>query len=435
MKFLSIKRFFSSDYGTTALKKLCVIVFGFASAGLIARYLGPAGRAEYALIANWAAILTVIFNFGISSSYQNSRRVTGLKILPNFVIYSIFLFFALASISSALLFFNAQLAFFVGLLSSVMVLRLHLQTYHMIESLHGDARAVFFGNIFNILCILGITIFFPSLLVWAISALILKELIIALLSLRGICNSLVKSVPHPRQVSAVLYHAFASARAVSKNRITSSLPFFFLTILIVVNYKVDVIFLDALYIDARSIGIFSIGVVMAEYLWVVSDVFKDVQISRTSKGSRSQGVASAMRTALVATLIIYAGFILLGKPFVVVVFGVDYEDSYKIAVFMLLANIFMIPCKILGAYLISNNCIKGYLVAMLVAVATNASLNLLLIPVMGVQGAILASVISYAIPGIAVIRIFALQTGLGVRKVIFPQKGDFYAIKALIERI
>ncbi len=432
--FKRVKQLSATDYGATAIKKVAVVVFGFASAALIARFLGPAGRGEYALIVNWAAILTVVLNFGISSSYQNARRAAGPEIINIFVAYSLVLFLALLVLSPVLLIFGSKTAFLIGVLSSVMVLRMQLQAYHMIETLQGDARVVVFAHLSNFLMLMVAIIFLPSLFLFAVIVLIGKELIVSLLCLNGLARLETKRASGASFKREFLKQIVASFSRIGTIRAISSWPFLLLTILIMVNYKVDVIFLDAFGIDASLIGIFSIGVIVAEYLWIMSDLFKDVQISRTSKGSTADGVAKAVRMAVAATIVVYLGFIVAGKPLVEMIFGRDFQESYHIAIMMLVANFFIIPCKIIGAYLISMNRTNAYLLSMATAVGVNVALNLLLIPQMGVYGAIIASVISYFLPGITVVWYFMSQTGIRAQKIFVLERNDVRTMMALITK-
>ena len=424
----------SSDYGATALKKVAVMVFGFGSAALIARFLGPAGRGEYALIINWAAILTVVLNFGISSSYQSARRAAGPEIIVGYVVYSFILFLCLLALSPFLLYFGSQTIFFVGILSSAMVLRMQLQAYHMIESLQGDAMVVMFAQLFNFSLLMAAIIFLPSMLTLVVIVLIGKELTVSLLCLKGLANLEEERASSGRSKVAFIKKVGASFPSIRTVRPIGSWPFLLLTILIMVNYKIDVIFLDALHVDATLIGVFSIGVVVAEYLWIVSDLFKDVQISRTSKGSTADGVAKAIRMAIAATLIVYLSFILVGKPLVEMVFGSDFIDSYNIAIMMLVANFFIIPCKIIGAYLISTNRATVYLLSMAAAVVVNVGLNLLLIPHMGVYGAVVASIISYSLPGVTVVWFFMSMEGKSARDIFFVGIDDVRTVVSLINQ-
>lgn len=429
-----IRRLLTSDYGATAVKKAIVIFVGLASSALVARFLGPAGRGDYALVANWAAILTVAFNLGISSSYQSARRSEGPEIVTVYVAYSLTLFAILSTLSFLVLIFGHQTAFAIGLLSSITVLRLQLQSYHMIESLQGDARVVLYGHLFNLLCVIAVSLFCPALLVWAIAALVLKESFISVASFRGLSKTYAELMAPTRPKASFAGDLAGSFGRIRTINFSSSLPVFLMTILIVANYKIDVIFLDALHVDATLIGVFSVGVIVAEYLWIVSDIFKDVQISRTSKGSQPEGVAAAMRMAIAATVVVYAAFAICGKPFVMFVFGAEYSDSYNYSLLMLVGNLFMVPCKIIGAYLISTSRTSAYLAAMFAAVFCNVVLNLLLIPEFGVYGAIVASVVSYSLPGLVVIRVFLKMTNFPLRNVLLPQADDLTAIRGMVSR-
>ncbi|MBZ0098517.1 MAG: hypothetical protein K8F30_05510, partial [Taibaiella sp.] len=365
-----IRRTIESEYGATAAKKVAVLSFGVIGAILVARFLGTELRGQYAVILNWVAILSIFMNFGVNSSYQNGRLEGGTRAAPIYVAYSIALWIGLGVVVLFSARFVSDTWVMIGALVCVSVLRLHLQTYHMIESLVGDAKVVVCGHVIYVAILISIYLFLPSMLVLAVLALLTKELCVAVLSLVGLSKALQQS-----DGGGEHHHFFRdlaiSLRHFSTIRLKAPLPFFFLSVLIVVNYKIDVLFLDGFGVESALIGVFSMGVVISEYLWVFSDVFKDVQVSRTARGGKDVSVAVAARLAIFVTLLVYLTFLLAGAPFVIFALGDEFAGSFEIACLMLIANIFMIPCKILGAYFISIGKITGYIASMTAAVLVN----------------------------------------------------------------
>jgi len=422
----------SSDYIFTLAKKLFIVLSGTAASALIARYLGPEMRAEYAFILNAAAILVVLLNFGLSNYYQSLRREEGPGACAAFVA---------ASIKLAVLLLLTVLLL-TGLLdvthSAILIvacfslLRMQLQAVSLVENIRGAAISTMIGSSIEVLAIALLWLLAEPAVAWVLWSFIAKELAITALSFRAIARA-------PDQ--AVMDGAFSLAnllrqRAVSVIRaaVARSGSLFLLTLAIVLLYKVDVLILAALGVDPGQIGIFVIGVLVAEYLWIFSDIFKDVQTSRTARGEAAHGVAAAHRSALFLTMIFYLLFLLLGRFAIDLVFGREFSDSYRIAVFMLMANVFMIPAKILGAYLISTYDLRGYLAGMLAAVALNTGLNFLLVPVWGIDGALAANILSYSVGGAAVTLVFMSRTGIGLGELLLVTRQDIAAVMARIMR-
>lgn len=416
------------DYRVTALKKACVIGSGLVSAAILARYLGVEIRADYAVIMNAAAILIVVLNFGVSNAYQGARRSQGPLVARAFITYSLILFCALVML--VLLFAgilgNQNLAIFT--VAAVSLVRMQLLSYNLVESIKGAAVASILGSLVELFVVVLLWLYLPSSLFLGLATILAKDAIIAIISLFAIRSSYLASSPKKERALSFLKGGLKDLPVQTKASLFQSFPLFLLTVLIVVNYKVDVLFLDGLNVDTTSIGVFVIGVLVSEYLWIFADVFKDVQISRTARGGTDQDVARASRAAVAITLIVYFVFLLFGKWSIITFFGEEFARSYRIAAFMLLANIWMIPCKVLGAYFISQNKPGLYLAGMLAAVALNCVLNFALIPLFETSGAIAASIFSYFVGGAVITFAFTHQTGIPMRATLVIQKADLKGV-------
>jgi len=417
-----------SDYKITVIKKLSVIVTGLLSASLLARYLGPELRADYAIIANAAAILVLVVNFGVSNSYQPARRQNGYQVAGVYSLYAILLFCTV--FIAALLFagtFDEELTL-VLVVTSFSLLRLQLQSYSLVENIRGAAYASIFGSIGEFLIILLLWVFFPAMLFLALLAILVKDVIIAAFSLHVIYSAYhVQSEAESNSVGF-----FKRAKTLlfkrSAGLFYKSLPIFILTVLIGVNYKIDILFLNEFEVEKKLIGMFSIGVLVAEYLWVFSDIFKDVQISRTARGGQAKDVAFANRAAIAVTLVAYIFFLLFGEMAITIFFGSEYVESFNVAALMLVANIFMIPCKVIGAYYISLNRIYIYMKIMLLVVIVNITLNIILIPIYGIYASIGSSIVSYFLAGALISYDFVRFTEVSLKDTLIIQKSELESI-------
>lgn len=414
----------TSDYTITAVKKLFLIASGVAVTALLARYLGPELRAEYAVIVNASAITVVLLNFGVSNAYQSARRQHGFQVVQAFVAHSLLLFGALCVLALLGLGFLDSTPAAIVLVASLSLLRMQVQSYSLIESIRGSAYVSIVGGAVELLTIATLWLFFPTNLFLVLVALLAKESTIATLSIMLIASTYRSSRTDMGSPGRLFDRAWADVAARRNVSLFRSFPLFALTVLIVANYRIDVLFLDLLGVDKSQIGIFAVGVGVSEHLWIISDIFKDVQISRTARGSAADDVAAANRAAVALTAVAYLLFLALGKIAIVMFFGADFADSFQVAALMLIANIFMIPCKILGTFYISLDRINVYLAGMAAAVALNVTLNLVLIPRFGLNGAIVASILSYFVAGVVLIADFVRHTGVSLVDVILIRRRD-----------
>lgn len=424
-----------SEYGITAIKKAAVVLFGFFSVVILARYLGPELRAEYAVIMNWVGIGAVGLDLGVSSAYQGARRSGGLAALLPFIIYSVTLFVAIMGGAFLAYGFFSGIWGTVALLTAIQVLRLHLQTYHLVENLRADSLIVIVTSLLYSIGLAALLLGAPVVLSYAIGALFLKEAFTSAASLVGLVKRYRAHLREEGEQVAPLAELKIALAGASPKRWFRTMPYFLLTVVIAINYKVGLLILEHLGADMVLLGIFAVGIMFADYLFVFSDVFKDVQISRTARGGSAEGVAVANRSAVAITLAAQGAFVLLGYPFVLLVLGSEFRGSYAFTVLMLAANIFMIPCKILGSYLISVSRVGGYLLAMTAAVVINISLNFLLFDYLGVYAAIVASIAAFATVGVAVTFIFCQVSGMGLWEVTMLKREDIEFLKATLGRL
>lgn len=421
-----------NDYFVIAAKKFFVIFSGLVAASLLARYLGPVLRAEYAVVANYAAIGCVVLNYGVSNAYQASRRNGGEDIARAYIVYSVFFFLLIFSLALVGGFFFEDKKVVALAVTAVALLRMQLQSFSLVENIKGSALASVWGSVAELIFLGGLLAFFPAYLIFGLLSLILKDLVISVGSFIAMRGSFFLTVGGKAQ----WFRSWSSgAQDLFRNGFFSiyrSGRFFFLTVLIAVNYKINIIALDFYGVDKAVLGVFAVGVLVSEYLWIFSDIFKDVQTSRTARGGAVEGVARATRSAIFVTLVAYAAFLLVGPRLIPVFFGKEFEGSFEFALIMLVANLFMVPCKVIGTYYISIGRVSVYLYGMASSVVLNLIVCFFAIPVLGVYGALLGSIVSYFLAGLVVVLDFKKNTGVRVVEILVVR---FAEIKALWSRL
>ncbi|WP_257550920.1 lipopolysaccharide biosynthesis protein [Sphingopyxis sp. DBS4] len=422
----------SSDYTATIAKKMFVVFSGTAASALVARFLGPEMRAEYAFIQNSAAILVVVLNFGLSNYYQSLRRQQGPGACAGFVAVSIKMAALLMLAALLLTGVLNPVHHMILIVACCSLLRLQFQAVSLVENIQGASIATMLGSLAEVLAMVLVWFWAPHAVGWVVCAFISKEFVNTALSLRAIVRG-------PDQVSTGSLFSIKSLVSqksfpVVRSAMMRSIPLFFLIVSTTTLYKVDVLIQSELNVNARDIGIYVVGVLVAEYLWIFSDIFKDVQTSRTARGEDARGVASAHRMALFLTIIIYILFLCFGKFAINLVFGSSFSESYEISLLMLIANIFMIPSKVIGSYLISIYNVKKYVSIMVFSLILNVILNFIFIPHWGVYGSLMANILSYSVAGIGVILIFYVHTNIDFRDILLVKRRDVSAVFARFYR-
>lgn len=404
------------DYASTAIKKISAIVFGLASAALLARYLGAEGRGQYAIVVSTSAVIVSIMNLGVSNYYTFERRKLGVSLARSYVLFFILLFVVLFFVGVLAIAWSTiyNVYAFGCLLSSFALLRMQTQSVLLVEDVKGATIASVMGAACETTVLAVCYLLFDRYVFLAVGALVTKEIVITVASALRLRN-----FPGERRSVWPI-----GAQLLSNGRIRGVVAVFILTALITINYKIDALVLAFLGVPAAQIGVYALGVAVSEYLWIFSDIFKDVQVSRTARGGSAQGVARDLRMAIALTLVGYAAFLSTGWFLVKLVFGEQFSHSYIITLSMLGATIFMVPCKLIGVYYISMGRFHTYICAMALAVVANIVMNLIFVPLLGVYGAVLASVVSYGIAGIWMLLDFSAISSIPIYRALVLRSTD-----------
>ena len=175
------------------------------------------------------------------------------------------------------------------------------------------------------------------------------------------------------------------------------------------NYRVDVIMLDGRVPDA-AIGVYSIGVLIAERIWMIPEAMKGVMVHNLTRGKDAEEVEYVIRLCNTLCLFLIVGIIILGQPFINFVFGMQYSGAYQITLIMLFGAIAMNYYKVIASYNIAMGKQKISFIFLSISALLNIVINLFAIPLLGTVGAGIASVLSYTVCSILFIVYFCKTT-------------------------
>lgn len=181
------------------------------------------------------------------------------------------------------------------------------------------------------------------------------------------------------------------------------------------GYRADVFMLSALLGDPAAIGLYTLGVSLAELTFFVPDAVSTVFFPRVAgmeRQSADEKVATVTRFTVLVTLIATVG--LIPAAFIAVhLILPDFTDALPAFLVLLPGIIALTVAKVLASY------VGGLGIPLRVAIASGTALgvnvvgNLLLIPPLGIMGAAVASLISYALNATLLI---AIASGLSRRR-------------------
>lgn len=221
---------------------------------------------------------------------------------------------------------------------------------------------------------------------------------------------------------------------VIKKGITYAIALFILNL----NYKIDIVFLEW-FGGPKDIGIYSVGVTLSELIWQVPSAMGMVLFSK-SANSKSTQEATNRSTRLLRFSwppILFCSVILwyTAPIFVSVLYGEEFIYSASVIRILLPGVVAMVVFKILNADLAGRGkplfALKVYFFSLFI----NVILNAILIPLLGIIGAAIASSISYSLGAIIFGSLYLKNNNLSARKILFLNKEDKAILGDLLMKI
>jgi O-antigen/teichoic acid export membrane protein len=170
--------------------------------------------------------------------------------------------------------------------------------------------------------------------------------------------------------------------------------------------RVDVLMLQA-YVDDTQLGLYTLSVTLAEFALLATSALAQVSAPLQLGTDRDVAVASSIavvraNTALAMTIVFVA--IVLGPYMIPLIFGREFAGSYAPLLALSVGILAMAVQRPLANYLTALD--RPWRLATLQAAAlgVNVTLNLLLIPRLGISGAALASAAAYLVLAAACLR-------------------------------
>jgi len=166
------------------------------------------------------------------------------------------------------------------------------------------------------------------------------------------------------------------------------------------NYKVDQ-FIIFWMLGPMPLGIYVIGVALAQKLWLFVGNISNVLFSLTaeSKDQRKSGKIAARVAAIIFwfNIAIGIGLGIISIPFINLVYGIVYSQSGVVVLYLLPGIISLGFAKVLSNYIAGIGRPGINAVGAIGAVFVNIAANLILIPKFGIIGAAMATSISYSV--------------------------------------
>ena len=416
------RRLTSNDYVFTIFTKVMAVFIGLIASSYSNRFLGPELKGQLGQINSLLSIVAVTANFGLYQPYPSYKRQGAADTLDRFLRIFMLQFIAYTALGvlGATVCDSFQLTA-VCLLAPIQVLANQLSFMIMVEDVKFKNVIFFTARITNtVITILAFYTMERTIMV-SLALIVVGDLITVVLALMR-----MRRLPHPLRADL----RFA-ARIV---------PFGFVsmltTLMLTLNYRVDTLMMGYMFsIPDAEIGFYTLGVSLSEYGWLIPDAFREVLFSRTAKDDAIGEVTMSMKVNLYLTLAMIAGILLLGRPVIALLAGVEYLPAYPVTVLLMAGIIPMSYFKIIGTLLLAQGKKYVYLGMLTVSVVFNILVNMVTIPLWGKMGAAAASVASYAVAGGCFLMYYLRSYNIPVRDVFLFRPEEIARLKGMLKKV
>lgn len=415
----NVRKVLKNPYTFSVISKICGVFVGLLFTIFQARYLGAEIKGQVAMVNSIVSITSIVFGFGIYYAYPYFKRNTDIDIMPIFMKIALLMLAIYCFISLATIFMlNLSPKYIAVLILTPLLAYDGIVSYITLIEVPNRRSAIDMAVVFLELILL--------IILWVIAS---PSFVI------GVFIITIKDV-----AKACLFTWWWRKRIfLPSESIWSWIPtlvkfgfFPMLSLLMTtLNYRVDVLMLNGRVPDA-AIGIYSVGVLLAERIWMIPDAMKGVMVSKISKGKDAHETAFAIRICNTASLIIVVGIIVFGKIFLDLAFGSEYQGAYQVTLILLVGVFSMIYYKLIASYNIAMGKQNVSFILLVVGVVINIVANIILIPLMGIYGAGVASVISYTICAVLFIIYFCKKTKISFVSMLLINKSDCKGLKIML---
>lgn len=427
-------RSFMKDAASVLSSRIASLVLSFAGGVILARLLGPDGKGTVAALTIYPALIMSLAELG---TRQATVFHLGKKIYPqrDVIGASMFLLVLTSALGVAIcavifaVINNPNFSLFLIVLA-LLGIPIGLAQSMAQGVLLGQERIGSYSAISWVSPLLRI--FAVVLFVWVLRLGVAGEMIGSVLT--GIIMLICVYVIVARTTRIEVLPNFK----LSKELLSLGFVYAIALFIIGLNYKIDIVILERL-VSVGEIGQYTLGVNLAELLWQLPSALGVVVFSRSANAKDpalfTQNVIKLLRITL---LIAVVGATILGiaAHFVIpLVYGEQFAPSVTSLRIILPGIVAFTVFKVLNVDLAGRGRPRVSLYAVAPAVLLNVVLNFWLIPLYSINGAALASTISYIVAVIIYVIIYAKVVDVPLVSLFTYQRSDFDFVSKLQKKV
>jgi O-antigen/teichoic acid export membrane protein len=415
--------------------QIITVILGLVSSIIIARILGPEGRGAYSLLILVPTMLSTIGNLGIgiANVYYGGKGKYKWSTLASNSISAALSLGLLLTVSFLVYYYSFHPVFFKNIDPKLLTVIVFTIPFSLIinyfqQILLGQSRIKAYNfinimqSIVSLILILLLLMVIRKEVEGAIIAFVCTAVLVAILTIIMVSKSTKIELKFNTTV------LFESIKFGIQGQLSNIIQF--------LNYRLDMIMVN-MFMNVTSVGYYSISVGLAESLWYFPAAVGTIVFAQTPGLSESQANETTPKICRNTLLITFFAALLLfvtGKYIIILLYGNSYLPALKPFWILLPGIVALSICKVLSneltgrGYPIINTYATG---ASLVA---NIILNIIFIPRIGIEGAALASTVSYIITAIIVLSVFLKISKNSIIDTLIAKPDDIYYYFKLLSK-
>ena len=414
-----IKKILNNDYSLSVIVKLITAVIGVISSSFSTRFLGIQYKGDYGYISQVANIVVLILNLGIYQSFSYNYKRYGKEIINKYVNICYFQFCLLLLVAGGiLLVVKDSLLTMIVILVPFNILKLQYGNIILIDKIKLHFGVAVLNSVITTICYIALYYFATPSIFYVVLVLILGDVVAVLCYTIGL-----KIVPKIWKTDF--------------NFMGSVLRFGFIPmlsgLLATINYHIDVIFLKHIGIP-EELSYYSLAAGLITYVWMIPDAFKSVLFSKSGKKFDKENIQFSSQFCSIYIFLCFIGFAVLGKFIIEFLYGAEFVNSYGVVLLLIIGAFSMSFFKLLGIVLVSQGRRIAHFTTLAISAVINVILNFILIPVMGMYGAAIASVCSYTVCGVFLLVYFCRLYKMPILQLILPTKDTVRTVISKIKK-
>lgn len=410
------KKLTSNAYVFSVLAKIFSVLAGIVYSVLYSRYLGAELRGTASIINNYADIIAILLCLGAFQAYPYFKQRDGKDIYESFInnVFAMMMVYFIIIIPVVLM-IPMKLNLIVALLiAPIWMGSRQLNYVVLIENPRLSNIASIIVDVSDLITLAVLMFFTSANLQWCIVVVSFKQVFFLMICIRNIHFRSFRFRPSLKGIVPYIRYGLVPMITI---------------ILMEVNYKIDVLMLEWFHISNATIGIYSLGVMLAQKVWMIPDALKDILLSKLVGGKGPEEVAKVSRISFFITMICELFIVLFGRVLIRILYGAEYEGAYYITLIICAGVIGMVFYKMIYSFNVANGEKNINLLLLSLSAVANIILNAVTIPLIGSYGAAIASLVSYFVCGIGFLVFFSRKTGIKISDIVFVKKDDFSFLK------